>query len=128
MRKHAQRHNRAVKEISREALDLLMKYDFPGNVRELEHLLERAIILSKDTIITSDDLPANVRRLQSEKEFRRETGTESLNEQVGAFEREIILDTLQKTGGNQRKAAKLLDISERNLRYKLEKFKNERPA
>lgn len=123
LRKHAQRHNQPVKELSREALDLLMKYDYPGNVRELEHLIERAIILGSDTLVTTNDLPANVRRLQSESTIQREIKTESLNEQLESFEREIILATLQKTGGNQRKAAQLLGVSERNLRYKLEKLR-----
>lgn len=124
LRKHAQRHNQAVKELSREALDLLMKYDYPGNVRELEHLIERAIILGSDTMLTTNDLPANVRRLQSESAIQREIRTESLNEQLESFEREIILATLQKTSGNQRKAAQLLGVSERNLRYKLEKLRS----
>ncbi len=124
LRKHAQRHNQPVKELSREALDLLMKYDYPGNLRELEHLIERAIILGSDNIVTTNDLPANVRRLQSESAIEREIKTESLNEQLESFEREIILATLQKTGGNQRKAAQLLGVSERNLRYKLEKLRS----
>lgn len=101
-----------------------MKYDYPGNVRELEHLIERAIILGSNTIVTTNDLPANVRRLQSESAIQREITTESLNEQLESFEREIILATLQKTGGNQRKAAQLLGVSERNLRYKLEKLRS----
>ncbi len=124
LRKQAQRHNQPVKELSREALDLLMKYNYPGNVRELEHLIERAIILGSDTLVTMNDLPANVRRLQSETTIQREMRTESLNEQLESFEREIILATLQKTGGNQRKAAQLLGVSERNLRYKLEKLRS----
>ncbi len=125
LRKHAQRHNAVVREVSREAVDLLVKYDFPGNVRELQHLIERAVILGDDNLITTDDLPANVRHLRSEQNIPREIRTELLNEQLESFEQAIILATLQKTGGNQRQAAKLLGISERNLRYKLDKFKSD---
>jgi two-component system NtrC family response regulator len=110
--------------MSREALDVLLKYDYPGNVRELEHLIERAVILGSDSLLTTDDLPANVRRLKSESTIHRTIKTESLNEQLDSFGQEIILATLQKTGGNQRQAAELLGISERNLRYKLEKYRS----
>lgn len=123
LRKLTTQHNTSVKEISREALDLLMKYDYPGNVRELEHIVERAVILSTDDLITSQDLPANIRHLKADEQTQRAVRTEDLNEQLESFEREIILATLQKTGGNQLQAAKLLGIAERTLRYKLEKLK-----
>ena len=123
LKKYVQQNSPTTKELSKETLDVLMNYDFPGNVRELEHIIERAVILSRDNLIASDDLPANVRRLKLEDHLPRQVRTEDLNEQLESFEREIILATLQKTGGNQLQAARLLGIAERTLRYKLEKLK-----
>lgn len=122
LRKYSTRRQNAPHEISREALDVLMKYDYPGNVRELEHLIERAVILGRSSVITTDDLPPNVKRLQSEATIQRKQKAESLKEQLEAYEKEIILAALQTTDGNQVKAATLLGISERNLRYKLDKL------
>jgi DNA-binding NtrC family response regulator len=118
------KYGRTGLSISREALDLLMKYQFPGNVRELEHLIERALILCRTDIITTEDLPFTTQGLKSEGEATVDADGAALNEQLDALEKKIILTMLQRTEGNQRKAAELLKISERNLRYKLEKMKS----
>ncbi len=111
------------KQISKETMDLLIKYDYPGNVRELENLIQRACVLSREDIITSYDLPSNLRTLKNENvqdSFLPQV--DDLNKQLLNLENAIIELALKETNGNQSKAAKLLNISERNLRYKLEKL------
>jgi two-component system NtrC family response regulator len=118
--KYSQKNNKENIEISKEAVDLLLKYNYPGNVRELENIVERAIVLSRKNLITVNDLPLNV------KGFVQENSTnifsETLVEQVEALEKKLIYDALKKSSGNQTQAGKILGISERNLRYKLKKY------
>lgn len=108
-------------EISKEAVDVLMKYNYPGNVRELENTIERAVVLSRGKVITLADLPMNIKGFKEEKSIASlEEGT--LTDQVEALEKQLIFDALQSSGGNQTKAGKLLGLTERNLRYKLKKY------
>ena len=111
-------------EFSKEALDALMKYDYPGNVRELENIVHHSIVIARDEIITTDDLPINLKTLKSETHDVPVIIDENLSftEQVENLEKRLIFDSLDKTGGNQTKAAKMLGISERNLRYRLNKW------
>lgn len=110
-------------EFSKEALDLLMKYNYPGNIRELENIIHHAIVLSRDEVITSNEIPVSVKSSQSEKDIESyfEEGT-SLNEKVELLEKTLVTNALKTTNGNQTAAAKFLGISERNLRYRLEKW------
>lgn len=98
---------------------LLMKYDYPGNVRELENIIERAVVISRGTLITVEDLP-----------FRSKGGTSAgaaegaetkLREALDRLECNMIRKALQVRGGNQTRAAEMLGISERILRYKIKK-------
>lgn len=118
IKKFARENAKMTQGVSKEAMDLLMKYDYPGNVRELENIIEQAVVLSRKELITTDDLPMTVRGLKSEKELP----SGNLEEQVAAFEQKLIREALEKTGGVQTKAAELLGITERNLRYKLKKY------
>jgi len=114
--KHASRNKRKKKEISTEALDLLTRYKFPGNVRELENIIERAVILSRSDIISAKDFPINQDEL-SENIYK---GT--LPEQLKQFENNIIQKALRETNNVQTAAAKKLGISEATLRYKINKY------
>ncbi|MEN6467058.1 MAG: sigma-54 dependent transcriptional regulator [Syntrophaceae bacterium] len=105
------------KSISREARDLLMKYDYPGNVRELENILERSIVISRDGIISVDDLPFRDGNGGGEKKLDGK-----MKDSIEALESQMIRDAMQQSGNNQSKAADLLGISERMLRYKLKKY------
>lgn len=114
----------AKKTFSKEAFDLMLKYDFPGNIRELENTVQRACVLSRGEVITSADLPPQMQPLNNQVSnggFFPEVA--DLNIQLNQFEKAIIINALKETSGNQSKAAKLLNVSERNFRYKLEKFK-----
>ncbi len=113
------------KQISKEALDILIKYNYPGNVRELENIIQRTCVLSRGELISTNDLPLNVKSLKTENNYSFfQPRIDDINLQVEALEKEIIQMALKETNGNQSKAAKLLNISERNLRYKLEKMKS----
>ncbi len=105
--------------VSREALDALVKYDYPGNVRELENIVHRALVLARGPLVTTADLPAHVAGLRSE--VAAAGADAGLVEQVAALERRLIADALVAAGGVQTRAARALGISERHLRYKLKK-------
>ena len=120
IRKYAAEEDRPVSGISREALDILMKYDYPGNVRELENIIQRAVVMARENVIVTDDLsPAVLGREQTGSETAPERG---LIAQVEALERKLIRKSLDASRGNQSGAARALGISERHLRYKLKKY------
>ena len=119
--KYSKENGKDVVEISREAADVLLKYNYPGNVRELENIIERAVVLSRKDLITVNDLPLGVRGFKEEnREEDKQAGT--LPELVEALEKKLIFDALKKTNGNQTQAGILLGLTERNLRYKLKKY------
>jgi len=101
-------------EFSQEALDYLMKYSYPGNVRELEHIIQRTVTLARGRMIRPEDLPPEVRQY-------RVSRTGSLEERLASLEKEMILEALRKSNWVQTRAAELLGISERVLRYKMSK-------
>ncbi len=123
MDKHAGAGTHRVTGVSREAMDALVRYDFPGNVRELENIVQSAIVLSRREVLTTDDLPPAVRNRAEEEglTYRRFEG--SLPQQVEILEREMIEKALDAEGGVQYRAAERIGISERTLRYKMEKYK-----
>jgi len=121
IQKFCKENNKEKLEISKEAVNILMRYSFPGNVRELENIIERAVVLTRGKIITVDDLPMNIKGFKDEKSLAA-LGNGTLTEQVEAIEKQLIYDALQESGGNQTKAGMLLGLTERNLRYKLKKY------
>jgi DNA-binding NtrC family response regulator len=122
--RYAAQNGREGLHISREAMDVLMRHDFPGNVRELENIVQHAVVLSRGDLITTRDLPASVRAVREEGSAHSGgVGIEpgDLNARIEALETAMIMRALEITGGNQVRAAELLHISERTLRYKLKK-------
>ncbi|MGA1825272.1 MAG: sigma-54-dependent transcriptional regulator [bacterium] len=103
------------KKISSEAMDRLLKYPFPGNVRELENAIQRLLTLSRGSVINLVDLPTEIRHYSFESKGK-------LPERMAAVEKEMIIAALEKSSWVQTKAADLLEISERVLRYKMSKF------
>lgn len=97
-----------------EARDVLIKYPYPGNIRELEHIVQRLVTLTRASVIKPDDLPAEIRHYQAVV-----SGT--LDERLGIAEREMILAALERAKWIQTRAAENLGISERVLRYKMDK-------
>ncbi len=120
-----------IKKISKEAMDALINYDYPGNVRELENILERTVALENGVAILPESLPPVVfhpgaaattgkKPLPSEIAVTME-GID-LEKIVGEIERDLLQKALKKAGGIKKKAAKLLGISFRSMRYRLEKY------
>uniref|UniRef100_A0A832G187 Sigma-54-dependent Fis family transcriptional regulator n=1 Tax=Ignavibacterium album TaxID=591197 RepID=A0A832G187_9BACT len=121
IKKYSDENDKPKLEISKEAFDILMKYNYPGNVRELENIIERAVVLSRQNIITVNDLPQSVKGFKTEGDPILDE-TKSLTEQVEALEKKLIYDALSKANGNQSLAGRMLGITERNLRYKMQKY------
>ncbi|MBI5645915.1 MAG: sigma-54-dependent Fis family transcriptional regulator [Ignavibacteriae bacterium] len=120
--KYARANNKHVTALSREAMDALVQYSYPGNVRELENIVQRAVVLARDEILRVADLPGHV--VIPGTAQRRDTAEEprDLAEAVNELERTMISEALQRSGGNQVRAAEMLAISERTLRYKMQKL------
>ena len=116
IKKHACLNKSRVQDISNEGLDLLMRYDYPGNVRELENIIERAVVLARGSIITRDDLPLDTSISLGESLSR------SLPDQVGELEKALIRKALQHADGIRARAATLLGITERMMHYKMKKY------
>lgn len=103
-------------EITNEALNLLKTHHYPGNIRELENILERAIALCAENTIQSEDIGI------SEQEVAATDTNDNLNSLLDDVEKQKIIEALEKTRWNKTAAAKLLGISFRALRYRLEKL------
>ena len=119
--KYSKENGRENLSLSKETVDTLIKYNFPGNVRELENIIERAVVLSRGNTITVNDLPNVVKGFKAEKEIPANEET-TLIEQVEELEKKLIFDALTKSNGNQSQAGRLLGLTERNLRYKMQKY------
>ena len=120
MQRFARENHRVITGLSREARDLLVKYDYPGNVRELENIIERAVVISRGPIITTADLPFFESLPQVAPSLSGPSA--SLPEALESLERRMIQEAMTQTEGNQTQAARLLGLSERMLRYKLKKY------
>src|SRR5262249_56305245 len=110
---YAEKHGRIAKRLSPDAMRILRVYDFPGNVRELANIIERAVIVSSGVAVEVDDLPESVRQAvaQQDRKDRRPT--------LAQGEAEYIRETLKATKGNKSEAAKILGISRKNLYERL---------
>jgi DNA-binding NtrC family response regulator len=117
IKKFSSKNNKQIEGISGDARDTLMKHTFPGNVRELENIIERSVIMARGNIITSRDLPPLFNDDETQANF---TGTEENYETaMNEYESDFLLNAIEKSGGNQSKAARLIGISERRLRSRL---------
>ena len=134
MRKFADSHGKQVEEISSGAFMHLMTYSYPGNVRELENMIEHAVAVTNKNIMTEDDLPAHVKGIpiSEESEFFERTAPEgadlffarglSLDIELETHEKCILLGALKRSNGVQKRAAEILGINYRSLRHRLEKY------
>ena len=123
--KYRRELGKEVKDLAPAAMEKILAHSFPGNVRELENLIERAVALSRGPTLGVDVLPASV----LEKSAARRgvappaaSPTGNLDQILASYERGLLTDALQRAGGVKKRAAKLLGISFRSFRYRLEKL------
>jgi len=123
LRKFARKNRREVTGLTAVARDALLRYDYPGNVRELENIVERAVLLCRGQVIDLPDLPLTLR---PGERGPAEPGTlgvpRRLPDLLAGIERQAIRAALEQHGGIQTQAAAELGISERVLRYKMKKY------
>ena len=117
--KYCKVHNKSIKRISTPAIDMLVAYHWPGNVRELENVVERAVLVATGDSIEGHDLPPSLQMKELTAAGVRKDGFESL---VAAYERELIIDALKDSRGNQTEAATLLGTTKRIIQYKITKY------
>jgi transcriptional regulator with GAF, ATPase, and Fis domain len=117
-------NNKNVKGISKEALEVMMQYEWPGNIRELENLIERVITLTSNDYIQLIELPPFFKSIPKVDGLKESVldGKVSFLQAEEEFEREVILDALKKTNYIQSHAAEILGISRRILKYKMDKL------
>jgi len=107
-----------LKEISKEAIDILVQYDWPGNVREIKNLIHRCTVMIDSEVLMPEHFE-NMLNMQKTKK----SNEISVGQTIEDVERELIYKTLEKTGGNKTRAAEILDVTPRTLRNKLSRYK-----
>ena len=127
IKKFSQRENKPIRGLSPDARDILIKYDYPGNIRELENIIERGVVLCRSDILTGADLPIHMKSV-SEKSIGDDLldSPLPLAQRLSQIERIIIERTLEKNHFHQSKSALALGISESGLRYKMQALGIER--
>jgi DNA-binding NtrC family response regulator len=126
LKKHTRNTSRLVRGLTPETRRLMLDYSWPGNVRQLESAIERAILLCEGDLITVEDLPLEVRqeaRPAAQGAFKLPAEGISFED----VERDLIMQAMEQTDYNITKSAKLLGLTFRTLQYRLEKFGIKRP-
>ncbi|HKQ99624.1 MAG TPA: helix-turn-helix domain-containing protein, partial [Pyrinomonadaceae bacterium] len=127
LKKHTRNTSRLVRGLTTETRRMMMDYSWPGNVRQLESAIERAILLCEGDLITVEDLPLEVRqeaRPATEGAFKLPPEGISFED----VERSLIIQAMEQTDYNITKSAKLLGLTFRTLQYRLEKFGIKKPG
>jgi DNA-binding NtrC family response regulator len=129
--KYNARLRKNVEKIEDDAIACLMAYPWPGNIRELENILERTILFAEGPRISLAELPPSLRKAAGETPPPAQEAAQSgppgplkeiVKEQVQAIERDLIVRGLEVTGGNVTRTAKLLKISRKSLQMKMKEF------
>ncbi|AHZ84065.1 sigma-54 dependent transcriptional regulator [Bdellovibrio bacteriovorus] len=127
LKKYNERLNKNIGAISADAMEILKKYDYPGNVRELENMIERTVALEGGATILPESLPPMVntssgRKMASSNEIEIGDDGVDLDKVMGQIEKELLIKAIHSAGGVKKRAAKLLHISFRSMRYRIEKY------
>jgi len=125
LRRFAKENEKSVKEITPEAMDVLMAYGWPGNVRELESAVESAVVLCRGDKISPRDLPANIREGNVASPGAEARGLFVPAETVKDAEKQLIIRALKEADGNRTQAAKRIGMSRRTLHRKLHEYQLE---
>ena len=120
------KHGKNVRGIGAEVMDIFMSHTWPGNIRELRNVLERAAIMSEKELISRSSLPGEFGKLPPKSPSDLSAIKFPVGTTVDAMERELILQTLQATGNNKTRAAELLGVSLKTLHNKLKEYGSEK--
>ncbi|UCG13099.1 MAG: sigma-54-dependent Fis family transcriptional regulator [Deltaproteobacteria bacterium] len=129
LEKYSQQMGKDIRKISSYALDILKSYNFPGNIRELENIIERSVALEASNIVLPDSLTLSSFKQQAQLEQKPDSVSMTLSQDgidldqvLGRLEKDLLQQALARTRGAKQKAADLLGISFRSFRYRLAKF------
>lgn len=118
-----------IKEMSPEAMEYLMNYNWPGNIRELENIVERCVVITESNVIDADSLPQEILSYNGQSEGSSSSSRVSsdsseplLNSAIDDREKEVIIKALKEHDGNKTKTALALGISRRSLHRKIQKY------
>jgi DNA-binding NtrC family response regulator len=118
--KYSKKNKKDIKGITPQSAKLLDNYDWPGNIRELENAIERAVVMARNEYIEPNDLPSNIN--VNTKKSRKENFRIPSGATMKEIEKKVIIETLQTTNGSKSKAAKILGISTRKIEYKIKEW------
>jgi two-component system response regulator HydG len=116
------KNGRAVQGFHPRAIDAIMRYDWPGNIRELENVVERSVILTRDDYVMFQDLPETIRGAQGETYEREIRDGLRPGISLKEMERELIIKTLEDNDGNRTRTSAILGITRRTLQHKLKEY------
>jgi len=130
MQKYAAKNNKEIEGITKEALNFIELFRFPGNIRELENVIERAVVLSKNKILTLDDLPDNIKSpvdLETDlfphnSSQLNHTKKKLIDESIGPLEKNFITHALRKTGGNVSEAARITQMHRKQFQRLMSRY------
>lgn len=121
IKKYSADNGKEIIGLTSEAQDMLLKYDYPGNVRELKNIIERAVVITRESLISLEDLPFRDTDDHISGSIKTDTGL--LRKSIEELERKMIIEVMEKSGAHQTaKAAEALGISVRMLFYRLKKY------
>lgn len=127
LKKFNDKLNKNINSISDDAMEIMKKYEYPGNVRELENMIERTVALEAGATVLPESLPPLVmtssgRKMASSHEIEMTDDGLELDKIIGQIEKELIIKAIHQAGGVKKRAAKLLKITFRSMRYRIEKY------
>jgi len=122
---YSQENNKKIDGISEDVMEVLKKHSWPGNIRELQNLIERAVVLTKSSIINRESLPPFLLALQNGENitFSSPQGNGSLKDELQSFQRKTIIEALRRSEGIQKKAADLLNVKPTTLNEMIKRLK-----
>jgi two-component system NtrC family response regulator len=127
LEKYSNELSKSAHKFDKECMDALVGYDYPGNIRELENIIERAVVLADDDVIHISDLPDEI-QYKKKGIFDSQIVAPEKTKSIHEMEKDAIYKTLLECSWNQSMAARLLGLSRDKLRYRIKKYGLEKTA